>query len=147
MGERAKLVGVNHVALEVGGIDDALDFYSELFEFELRGRIGERMAFLDIGDQFIALSAGDSTGPDVDRHFGLVVDDADAFRATADAAGVELGGMNGLDFQDPWGNNVQVVDYREVQFERTEPVRRRLGIDEIEKSAEARDEMAEKGLD
>ena len=102
----ATLVGINHVALEVGDVDEALAWYGQIVEFELRGRVGDRMAFIDLGDQFIALSAGRTAGPDEHRHFGLVVDDADAVRRALDEAGVE---RDDLDFRDPWGNLVQVV--------------------------------------
>jgi catechol 2,3-dioxygenase-like lactoylglutathione lyase family enzyme len=113
---RRKLVGINHVALEVGDIDEALDLYASLFEFELRGRIGNRMAFIDMGDQFLALSAGRSQPPDQARHFGLVVDDKEAVREAVKRAGLKVSGPRGgsLDFLDPWGNQIQVVDYREV---------------------------------
>jgi lactoylglutathione lyase len=145
---RPKLVGINHVALEVGDIDEALDLYASLFEFELRGRIGNRMAFIDMGDQFLALSAGRSQPPDQARHFGLVVDDKEAVREAVKRAGLEVSGSRGgsLDFLDPWGNQIQVVDYREVQFERTAGVKRALGIEQLEKSDQARAEIEERGL-
>ena len=148
MSERAKLVGINHVALEVGDVDEALDLYGRLFAFELRGRIGSRMAFLDMGDQFLALSAGRSQPLDRARHFGLVVDDKEAVREAVLREGLELSGGRGgsLDFWDPWGNQIQVVDYREVQFERTAGVRRALGIETLEKTPSARAEIEEKGL-
>lgn len=143
---KPKLVGMNHVALEVGDLDQAIDFYGRLFEFELRGRIGDRMAFLDMGDQFLALASGGSTVPDEHRHFGLVIDDLDAFAAAAEREGLELQGRDGRDFRDPWGNSIQVVGYRDVQFERTGPVKRKLGIEAVEKSGEATDEMRERDL-
>src|SRR5919201_6291764 len=102
-----RLVGINHVALEVGDIDEALDFYGRIFELELRGR-EPGMAFIDIGDQFIALSTGRTQPPDRARHFGLVVDDKEAVRAALREAGVEVAASGSLDFHDPWGNNVQV---------------------------------------
>src|SRR2546423_2652905 len=76
----ARLVGINHVALEVDDVDEALAWYGRLFELELRGRAGSRMAFIDMGDQFIALARGRTQPPDRDRHFGLVVDDKEAVR-------------------------------------------------------------------
>jgi len=146
--ERPRLIGVNHVALEVGDLDEALDLYGRLFDFELRGRI-PGMAFIDMGDQFLALSEGRSAPPDADRHFGLVVDDKEAVRTAVEREDVELvasrrGGT--LDFRDPWGNLIQIVDYRDVQFERTPGVKRALGIEGIEKTDDARREIAEKGL-
>jgi catechol 2,3-dioxygenase-like lactoylglutathione lyase family enzyme len=144
----AKLIGINHVALEVADIDEALKLYGELFEFELRGRIADRMAFIDMGDQFLALTAGRSQPPDGARHFGLVVDDREVVRAAVDAAGLELvpERAGDLSFLDPWGNHFQVVDYREVRFERTPGVQRKLGIESLDKSAEAKSEIAENDL-
>src|SRR5262249_20494987 len=112
----ARLVGINHVALEVGDVDEALEWYGRFFEFELRGRAGTQMAFVDMGDQFIAIAAGRSQAHDAMRHFGLVVDDKEAVRGALRDAGVAVGRSGSLDFSDPWGNNVQVVDYREIQF-------------------------------
>jgi lactoylglutathione lyase len=142
----AKLVGINHVALEVGDLDEALDLYGRLFEFELRGRL-PGMAFIDMGDQFLALSAeGGVREPDSARHFGLVVDDKEAVRDALEREGVEILPGRGLNFRDPWGNLFQVVDYREIQFERAQGVKRALGIEGVEKSEDARREIADKGL-
>jgi catechol 2,3-dioxygenase-like lactoylglutathione lyase family enzyme len=147
MTAQARLVGINHVALEVGDLDAALDLYGRLFEFGMRGR-APRMAFLDMGDQFLAIAEGRSQGPDDGRHFGLVVDDVDAVRDAVRREGLDvLGGRRtSFDFRDPWGNRFQVVGYRNVQFERTEGVRRKLGIEEVEKTADAQREIAERGL-
>jgi len=142
---RARLIGVNHIALEVGDLEAALEFYGAVFEFELRGRV-PGMAFLDMGDQFIALSEGRSKVPDADRHFGLVVDDIEVARAALAAAGAELLSGRGLDFRDPWGNHVQVVDYRHIQFSKTDAVSRSMGIEGIEKAGDAAAEMKEKGF-
>ncbi|MFI5122389.1 MAG: VOC family protein, partial [Vicinamibacteria bacterium] len=125
---RPRLLGINHIALEVGDLEAALEFYGAVFEFELRGRV-PGMAFLDIGDQFIALSEGRSQAADDDRHFGLVVDDKEAARAALEAAGAEILPGRGLDFRDPWGNRVQVVDYREIQFSKTAEVLAGMGIE------------------
>jgi catechol 2,3-dioxygenase-like lactoylglutathione lyase family enzyme len=142
---RARLVGMNHVALEVGDVDEALELYGRLFAFELRGRAG-RMAFVDMGDQFIALSAGRSQEPDGARHLGLVVDDLAAARAAVAREGLRVLPGRGLDFLDPWGNHIQVVDYRDVQFERAPGVKRRLGIDDVEKRPAALAEIRDRGL-
>src|SRR6266511_3576095 len=115
MSTRPRLVGLNHVALEVGDLEEALAFYGGIFEIELRGRM-RTMAFIDIGDQFIALSEGRTQGPDRARHFGLVVDDREVVRTALREAGVEVLPGRGLDFRDPWGNHVQVIDYRDIQF-------------------------------
>jgi lactoylglutathione lyase len=142
----ARLLGINHLALEVGDIQDALDWYGRFFQFELRGRVGSTMAFIDMGDQFIALSAGRTQPPDGARHFGLVVDDKEAVRSALIDAGVEVQSSDSLDFLDPWGNHVQVVDYREVQFSKTPGVLHALGLDGLHKSAQARDEIRARGL-
>ena len=142
----ARLVGINHVALEVGDVDAALELYGRLFDFELRGR-SPGAAFIDIGDQFLAISEGRTQGADDSRHFGLVVDDKEAVRAAVEAEGLELVGMgHRLDFMDPWGNRIEVVGYRDIQFERVPPVKRKLGIEGLEKTERARAEIAERGL-
>jgi catechol 2,3-dioxygenase-like lactoylglutathione lyase family enzyme len=142
----ARLVGINHIALEVGDVEDALAWYGRFFEFELRGRHGARMAFIDMGDQFIALSAGRTQPDDESRHFGLVVDDKEAVRAALDEAGVSVRRSGSLDFRDPWGNHVQVVDYRDIQFSKTPAVLGAMGLDGLEKSEAARKEIRERGL-
>ena len=142
----ARLVGINHVALEVDDVDEALAWYGRFFELELRGRAGSRMAFVDMGDQFLALAAGRTQPPDRARHFGLVVDDKEAVRAALREAGVEVAPHGSLDFLDPWGNNVQVVDYREIQFTKAPEIARALGVDHLEKTDKAREELRAKGL-
>ncbi len=141
---RARAVGINHVALEVGDIDQALAFYGQIFELSLRGR-SARMAFIDLGDQFIALSVGRSQPPDGARHLGLVVDDRRATRRALEAAGAEILPGRGLDFRDPWGNHVQVVQYDEVQFTKAEPVLRGMGL-QLGKTQDALAELERKGL-
>jgi catechol 2,3-dioxygenase-like lactoylglutathione lyase family enzyme len=142
----AKLIGINHVALEVGDVDEAIAWYGQFFEVELRGRIADRMAFVDMGDQFIALAKGRTQPPDAARHFGLVVDDKEAVREALLAAGVEVTRGRSLDFLDPWGNQVQIVDYREVQFTKAPEIARAMGIDDLEKTEQALAELREKGL-
>jgi len=142
----ARLIGINHVALEVGDVDEALALYGRLFDFELRGRAG-RMAFIDIGDQFLALDEGRTQDPDARRHFGLVVDDKEQVRAAVLREGLELlGGGAGLRFLDPWGNAIEIVAYEDVQFERAPGVKRKLGIEGLEKTRAARREIRDKGL-
>jgi catechol 2,3-dioxygenase-like lactoylglutathione lyase family enzyme len=140
-----KLVGINHVALEVGDIDEALEWYGKIFDLELRGRMGNAMAFVDMGDQFLALSRGRAQPPDLQRHFGLVVDDKEAVREKLVAEGVPVSAPPGLDVRDPWGNNLQVVDYREVQFTKTPEILRGMNL-ELEKSEKALAELRDKGL-
>jgi lactoylglutathione lyase len=142
----ARLVGINHVALEVGDLEEALAWYGQFFEFELRGRAGSRMAFIDMGDQFIAVAAGRTQPPDADRHFGLVVDDREAVREAMRRAGVEVAASGSLDFTDPWGNHIQVVDYREIQFTKTPEVLRGMGLEALTKTEAAQRELRDKGL-
>ena len=137
-----RAVGINHVALEVGSVDEALAFYGRLFEVELRGR-SRGMAFVDMGDQFIALAEGRTQPPDRHRHLGLVVDDRDAVLAAAREAGVDVFGGNS--FLDPWGNHVQLVAYADVQFTKAPQILRGMGL-ELEKTEAAKRELREKGL-
>jgi catechol 2,3-dioxygenase-like lactoylglutathione lyase family enzyme len=141
----ARLVGINHVALEVADLDEALAWYGQFFELELRGRIGSQMAFVDLGDQFIALARGRAQAPDAERHFGLVVDDKAAVRAALEDAGVAVSRAPNCSFRDPWGNHVQVVDYREVQFTKAPEILRGMGL-ELEKTEKALAELRAKGL-
>jgi lactoylglutathione lyase len=142
----ARLVGINHVALEVSDVDAALDWYGRIFEFELRGRPGPNMAFIDLGDQFLALSAPRRQPRDDDRHFGLVVDDKEAARRALAVAGAEIVPTRGLRFLDPWGNSVEVVQYDEIQFSKTDAVLRGTGLSHLQKSEAARGELRAKGL-
>jgi len=140
----ARAVGINHVALEVGDIEEALAFYGRLFEIHLRGR-SRGMAFIDLGDQFIALSESRDRAPDTHRHFGLVVDDKERVRRAVQEAWATMLPGRGLDFLDPWGNHVQVVQYDEIQFTKAEHVMRGMGL-RLGKSAPALAELSEKGM-
>ncbi|HEV2873562.1 MAG TPA: VOC family protein [Thermoleophilaceae bacterium] len=141
----ARLVGINHVVLEVDDLDEALAFYGRLFELELRGRV-RGMAFVDMGDQFLVLAEGRSQPRDEERHFGLVVDDRDEVRRRLKGTRAELLGGRGLDFRDPWGNHVQVVQYGDIQFSKTPAVLAGMGLDGLAKSESALRELREKGL-
>jgi catechol 2,3-dioxygenase-like lactoylglutathione lyase family enzyme len=141
----ARMVGINHVALTVGDVEEAVDFYGRIFELELRGR-APGMAFLDMGDQFMALSRSEPRAPDEQRHFGLVVDDRGRVRQALHDAGVELEPGRGLHFKDPWGNRVEVVQYSEVQFTKTDSVLSGMGLGELGKSESAQQELRDKGL-
>jgi lactoylglutathione lyase len=147
MGENAKprLVGFNHVALEVGDIEEALAFYGRLFSFGLRGK-SDAMAFIDLGDQFIALQKGRRQSADEGRHFGLVVDDKEAARRAIEAARVAL--INGpfLDFHDPWGNRIEIVGYDNIQFTKAPNVLRGMGLTHLAKNDNAKKELAAKGM-
>jgi predicted enzyme related to lactoylglutathione lyase len=142
---KARAVGVNHVALEVGDIDEALAFYGRLFAFELRGR-SETMAFMDLGDQFLALQKGRKQGPDDGRHFGLVVEDKEAVRKAMAAAGVEALPGRFLDFRDPWGNRIEIIGYENIQFTKAPNVLRGMGLDRLSKNEDAVKELTEKGM-
>lgn len=143
---RARLVGINHVALEVADIEAALEFYGDIFEFELRGRTASGV-FLDMGDQFLALSEVDvPSGNDQHRHFGLVVNDADAVERRLEELDVELLPVSGLDFRDPWGNRIQIVDYAKIQFTKADRVLRGMDLSDLEKSDDAIAELEEKGM-
>lgn len=138
------LVGINHVALEVGDINEALEFYGRFFQFKLRGR-NEKMAFIDMGDQFLALSRSSVHDPDRHRHFGLVVDDRSSLRACLEAHAVEILPGPGLNFRDPWGNFIQVVVYADIQFSKTPAVLKGMGL-EVTKTPDALQQLREKGL-
>ncbi|MGH3148768.1 MAG: VOC family protein [Rubrobacter sp.] len=145
MADRAKLVGFNHVALEVGDIEEALEFYGRLFDVRLRGR-SPRMAFIDAGDQFLALAESEDPSTDGHRHIGMVVDDRKVVRRTLREMGVEILPGRGLDFLDPWGNHWQVVDYSEIQFTKAPEILNGMGLEDLKKSEKALEELRKKGL-
>ena len=99
--KKARAIGVNHVALEVGDIEEALAFYGRLFAFKLRGKSND-MAFIDLGDQLSPFRRAAGQLADDGRHFGLVVDDKEAARKALEAADVTLLDGPFLDFRDPW---------------------------------------------
>lgn len=142
---KPRAIGFNHVALEVGDIDEALAFYGRIFDFQLRGK-SKTMAFIDLGDQFIALQAGRKQPPDDGRHVGLVVDDKEAARAALKAAGVKPIDGPFLDFRDPWGNRIEIVAYDNVQFTKAPNVLRGMGLTHLTKNESAKKELAEKGM-
>jgi predicted enzyme related to lactoylglutathione lyase len=146
---RARLVGINHVALTVGDLDAALEWYDALFSVELRGR-SPSMAFVDAGDQFLAFNeVADGSVDDV-RHVGLVVDDAAAVESRLDAVDAERLATPHFDVRDPWGNRLQIVEYREVQFTKAAHVLAGMGLDpeadDLAKTAGALAELDAKGM-
>lgn len=143
--DKARLVGINHVALEVGDIEAALEFYGNLFSFTLRGR-SDTMAFLDMGDQFLALSQGRSQPADDHRHFGLVVDDRSSLKEKLEKLGAQIVPSRGLDFLDPWGNHIQVVEYSNIQFSKTPNVLRGMELVHLKKNDRALEELRKKGM-
>jgi catechol 2,3-dioxygenase-like lactoylglutathione lyase family enzyme len=142
---KARAVGINHVALEVGDIDEALAFYGRFLDFTLRSK-GETMAVIDLGDQFIALSEVPEQQRDRKRHFGLVVDDKDAVRQAIEEMGVEVVSERFLDFMDPWGNRVEVVGYDNIQFTKAPHVLRGMGLKDLQKNENALAQLADKGM-
>ena len=141
---KPKLIGMNHIALEVGDVEEALAFYGKIFDFRLRGK-SKGQAFIDMGDQFVALMETAVPHKDAMRHFGVVVDDRSSIAALATAAGATMVEGPFLDFLDPWGNRVEVVDYADIQFTKAPHVLRGMGL-ALEKTAKARRELAEKGM-
>jgi len=143
--KRARAVGFNHIALEVGDIEEALAFYGRLFEFKLRGK-SEDSAFIDLGDQFLALQKGRKQPADDGRHFGLVVDDKEAVRAALKAAGIKPLPGRFLDFLDPWGNRFEIVGYDNIQFTKAPNVLRGMGLSHLSKNEQALKELKDKGM-
>ena len=143
--KKARAIGFNHVALEVGDIDEALTFYGRLFDFELRSR-SEISAFIDLGDQFLALQKGRTQPADEGRHFGLVVADKDAVRNALAEAGIQPLPGPFLDFLDPWGNRIEIVGYDNIQFAKAPNVLRGMGLTHLAKNAKAIKELTDKGM-
>ncbi len=144
--KKPKLVGINHVAIEVGNIDEALAWYGKIFDFNLRNR-HERSAFIDMGDQFINMTrVPDYRQEGVERrHIGFVVDDRSTVKARAEAAGAKMVEGPFLDFLDPWGNRIEVVEYANIQFTKAPNVQRGMGL-KLDKNDNAKKELAEKGM-
>src|SRR5437762_1064038 len=143
--KKARAVGVNHIALEVGDIEEALAFYGRLFDFKLRGK-SEDSAFIDLGDQFLALQKGRRQPADDGRHFGLVVDDKEAVRKALAEAGVKVLPGRFLDFRDPWGNRIEIVGYDNIQFTKAANVLRGMGLAHLAKNKNAIKELTDKGM-
>ena len=142
---KARAVGINHVALEVGDIDEALAFYGGFLDFEIARRSGNA-AFIYFGDQFINFSRGRRQGPDDNRHFGIAVDDKELVRRTLEEMGVELLDGRFLDFLDPWGNRVEITTYTNIQFSKADHVLRGMGLGHLEKTEQALEELRNKGM-
>jgi len=141
-----RAIGVNHIAFDVRDLDQTLEWYRRYFDFELRGRRGG-MAWIDLGDQFIALSEGGPEVPDRGRHVGLVVDDKEALRAALRDGGEHVSDRGSLRVRDPSGNLLEIVDYRDVQFSKIPAVMTAMGIAGLEKSESAREELRAKGIE
>lgn len=143
--EKARAIGFNHVALEVGDIEEALAFYGGFVDFSLRSK-SDSMAFIDLGDQFLALSKGRRQSPDDERHFGLVVEDKEMVRQSLEEMGVEILPGRFLDFRDPWGNRIEIVGYENIQFTKVPHVLRGMGLEDLSKSDGAIQELSDKGM-
>ncbi len=143
--KKARAIGFNHIALEVGDIDEALEFYAKFIDFELRGK-SDNMAFIDLGDQFLALQKGRRQAQDDERHFGLVVSDEDTVRNSLNEHGIEILPGRFLDFLDPWGNRIEIVSYTEIQFTKAPYVLRGMGLESLHKSDAAIQELKDKGM-
>ena len=144
-GNKARAVGINHVALEVGDIDEALAFYGRFLEFDIQSR-SDTAAFIYFGDQFINFAKGDNTRPDERRHFGIAVDDKELARKTLEQMGVKILGGRFLDFLDPWGNRVEITTYTKIQFTKADHVLRGMGLGHLQKTAEAIEQLRAKGM-
>jgi predicted enzyme related to lactoylglutathione lyase len=142
---KPRLVGFNHVAIEVGDLEEALAFYGKLFTFELRSR-EPGMAFIDLGDQFLALQETPNPSPTGGRHFGLVVEDKEAARRRIVDAGITIAPGPFLDFRDPWGNLVEIIGYTNIQFTKADHVLRGMGLGHLKKNEQALQELREKGM-
>ena len=142
---KARAIGFNHIALEVGNINEALEFYSKFIDFELRGQ-SEDMAFIDLGDQFLALQTGRRQPRDDDRHFGLVVSDQDAVRKSLQENEIEILAGPFLDFYDPWGNRIEIVAYSDIQFTKAAHVLRGMGLEGLRKTESAIQELTDKRM-
>jgi lactoylglutathione lyase len=142
--KKARALGINHVVLEVGDLEAALEFYGAIFDFTLRGK-SEHNAFIDLGDQFIQLSLGKTQAADEKRHFGLVVNDREPVRRALKELGVETLDRR-LNFRDPWGNRIEVVPYDDVQFTKSDAVLRGMGVGAVKKTDNAIEELRKKGM-
>ncbi len=142
--KKARALGINHVVLEVGDLDQALEFYGALFDFKLRNRT-DHNAFIDLGDQFIQLSLGKTQGPDDKRHFGFVVDDREPVRRAMEKLGIKSINER-LNFRDPWGNRIEVVPYEDIQFTKDLHVLEGMGAGALKKTATAIQELKQKGM-
>lgn len=142
--KKARALGINHVVLEVDDLDEALEFYGALFEFNLRGK-SDHNAFIDLGDQFIQLTLGRTQGADTKRHFGFVVDDRDAVRRAMEKLGIKSINER-LNILDPWGNRIEIVSYDDCQFTKAGHVLKGMGVAPLQKTASAAKELEKKGM-
>ena len=145
--KKPRLIGINHVAIEVGNIDDALDWYGRIFDFKLRSK-GESNAFIDMGDQFVnlTLTPHHAVNGVEKRHLGFIVDDRSRITELAKAAGARFVEGPFLDFLDPWGNRLEIIEYSNIQFTKAPNVMRGMGL-ALDKNDKAKKELADKGME
>ncbi len=144
-GKKARAVGINHIALEVGNIQEALDFYGRFIEFDIESQ-SDTAAFIYFGDQFINFSLGRKQGPDDNRHFGIAVDNKELAKRTLEGMGVKFLGGPFLDFLDPWGNRVEITTYVNIQYTKADHILEGMGLGHLKKSDEAISELREKNM-
>ena len=142
---KARAVGINHVALEVGNIDEALAFYGGFINFELESK-SQTAAFVYFGDQFINFSLGRTQGPDEKRHFGIAVDDKDLAREMLEGMGITFLDTRFLDFLDPWGNRVEITTYTNIQFSKADHVLKGMGLAHLSKTDNAIEQLRKKNM-
>lgn len=142
---KATAIGINHVALEVGNIADALAFYGSFLNFTITSQ-SENAAFIYFGDQFINFAKGRTQAPDEKRHFGIAVDDKELVRDTLIEMGVALLGGRFLDFLDPWGNRIEITTYTNIMFSKSTAVLRGMDMDHLQKTDESLAELDKHGL-
>jgi len=142
---KATAIGINHIALEVGNIAEALAFYGSFLNFTITSQ-SEDAAFIYFGDQFINFSKGRTQTPDEKRHFGIAVDDKELVRNTLTKMDVALLGGRFLDFLDPWGNRIEITTYTNIMFSKPTAILRGMGMDHLQKTDEALSELDKHGL-
>lgn len=142
---KARAVGINHVALEVGDIPEALDFYGSFLDFDIQSQ-SDTAAFIYFGDQFINFMTGRTQGPDKGRHFGIAVDDKPLARSLLEGMGVEFIDSRFLDFLDPWGNRIEITTYENIQYSKADHVLQGMGLGHLRKTDKALSELEAKGM-
>lgn len=142
---KAHAVGINHVAIEVGDIGEALEFYGRFLDFTVEEETPD-MAIIYFGDQIINFIRNADRRPDTMRHFGIAVDDKALVRKRLETMGVKLIDSRFLDFLDPWGNRVEITTYANIQFTKTDHVLRGMGLGHLKKSDDALAELRAKDM-
>ena len=143
--QKAHAIGINHVAIEVGDVAAAIEFYGRFLDFQVEEQ-NDGMAIVYFGDQFINFIRNTDRTPDQMRHFGIAVDDKPLARSTLEAMGVQLLDSRFLDFLDPWGNRVELTTYTNIQYTKADHILRGMGLGHLSKSDEALAELRAKGM-